>query len=191
MRLGTETNRLARVSLINDQEHFEMGNITEALAKAKLQSGQTQAPFLSDAVAKAQAARAKKLRRARRARIFWTILAPLAFIASVCLIWTEIKGKKVESRVPIEPQEVVVITTAKPQIQRNSPKTPIPSPELQEVVNGWVLGAVLPGTSPRIVFKGRILRIGDAMDSELVFTGLEGQEVLFKDTDGSIYRRRY
>ncbi len=66
-----------------------------------------------------------------------------------------------------------------------------PGAELYRVVQGFVISAVLPGDQPRLMYQGRVVHVGDAMDADLLFAGIQDGQIVFNDRRGAIYVRRY
>ncbi|MBC8012367.1 MAG: hypothetical protein H7067_19980, partial [Burkholderiales bacterium] len=66
-----------------------------------------------------------------------------------------------------------------------------PNAELYRTVNTLVISAVLPGDQPRLMHKGRIVQVGDTLEGELIFAGIQDGQLVFNDRRGAIYVRRY
>jgi hypothetical protein len=175
-----------------------MGKITQALVKAKERTGQTTAPFPlgDDALAKIQLDREKALRKARRSRIFWSILAPPALALTLFVLWSQIKEVRRPTGAASTPSVIVppaagVASPPPPNGKPPEDSAPKPSKALQDTVDDWIIGAVQSGENPRMIFEGRIIHIGDPVNDELTFAGVVGDEILFRDSVGSVYRRKY
>lgn len=66
-----------------------------------------------------------------------------------------------------------------------------PRADLQAQINGWSFAAVMPGERPRLMYQGRVVGVGHRVEGEIVFAGIQGEWLVFNDSRGAIYQRRY
>jgi hypothetical protein len=66
-----------------------------------------------------------------------------------------------------------------------------PRADLQAQINGWSFAAVMPGERPRLMFQGRVVGVGQRVEGDIVFAGIQGEWLVFNDNRGAIYQRRY
>ncbi len=168
-----------------------------------------------DVLAKKEAA----LRRARRMQRFWVALSSLALALTAFIIWTRLQDMKAArmsdtategaeavaseaapvsgapSRVELvseAPLPVVLPTASEEAGLARGEETPAaPRLEVQAEVNALVFTAVLPGERPRLMYKGRIVGVGERVEGELIFAGVHEGRLVFNDAAGAIYLRRY
>lgn len=192
-----------------------MSKIAAALAKAKERTGTTTAPFLvgtpggGGLLPPASGEKEALLRKARRTQRFWLILTSVVAVITTFLIWQRLTPDKsratavASSPPPLsapasEPAAPAHAPLALPP-PKNDPAGTTPAParvvppnaELYRTVNALVISAVLPGDQPRLMHKGRIVQIGDTVEGELVFAGIQDDQLVFNDRRGAIYVRRY
>jgi hypothetical protein len=195
-----------------------MSKIAEALAKAKERTGHTTAPFMSGAPVTPVAVSEKKaaaLRKARRLQRFWLVLSSVALVLTAFILWerfgdieppeavknTTTPSGEVSSPVSERPSRLELVTEAPVPVvlpTENAGEAgsvagtaPEARGELQAVVNAWVFTAVMPGERPRLMYKGRIVGVGERVEGELVFAGIHDGRLVFNDAQGAIYQRRY
>lgn len=190
-----------------------MSKIAEALAKAKERTGTTTAPFLvpggvgaSNPDAPEAKAKAKALRKARNTQLFWIILLSVSAVLTALVIWNRLKTAAL---LPSEPPVVAsdpAPAESPPIVAAPGPVTPTSGPvstvpvtntaaapraDLYNTVNALVITAVLPGESPRLMHQGRIVAVGEPVEGELVFRGVQDGKLVFQDRRGAVYLRRY
>ena len=197
-----------------------MSKIAEALAKAKERTGTTTAPFLTGAHPPGggvplDPAKADKLSRARMRQRFWIILLSIATVLTALLIWKQLKEVRAEpdSSVapppPANPPSTGGDAPSRPTPPLPDPATPAPPlppaepaapavnpaaaprAELHTLVNNLAITAVLPGEKPRLMYKGRIVNVGETVENDLVFAGIREGRLVFIDSRGAPYSRRY
>jgi hypothetical protein len=66
-----------------------------------------------------------------------------------------------------------------------------PRADFQAQINGWSFAAVMPGERPRLMFQGRVVGVGQRVEGDIVFAGIQGEWLVFNDNRGAIYQRRY
>ena len=66
-----------------------------------------------------------------------------------------------------------------------------PRADLQSQINGWSFSAVMPGERPRLMYQGRVVGVGQRVEGEIVFAGIQNEWLVFNDSRGAIYQRRY
>lgn len=198
-----------------------MSKIAEALAKAKERTGTTTAPFLvgppggGGLLPPVPSNKEALLRKARRTQRFWLILTSVVAVITTFLIWQRLTPDKaratavVPSAPPVSapapepaapahaplalppPKTDPAATTTAPAAAPAPARVVPPNAELYRTVNALVISAVLPGDQPRLMHKGRIVQIGDNVEGELVFAGIQDGQLVFNDRRGAIYIRRY
>lgn len=217
-----------------------MSKIAEALAKAKEQTGHTTAPFLrGEAPANSGTISDTKLailRKAKRARIFWMVLAPCSLALTLFVLWSRwdeifpaapapapepaapglsapVKTTPTQAAAP-EQAEVVAHTgrvvvdapvavvlppapdpTASAAGPTDAPAPPPPAipprPEIAVAVGNLVFTAVMPGEKPRLMYRGRVVGVGERVEGEIIFAGIVNGSLVFNDSRGAVYTRRY
>lgn len=186
-----------------------MSKISEALAKAKERTGKTLAPF-SPGDRPHSPAREAALRQARRARRFWAVLLPLAVALTATLLWQRLGTQDDEpapaassdpqapAAGPASPAGHAPVAPSPGAGTRPAPATtvpagpaPAPRAELHRQVAALVITAVQPGEPPRLLYQGRVVPVGETVEGELVFAGLQDGQIVFRDRRGAAYLRRY
>lgn len=191
-----------------------MSKIAQALAKATESTGHTMAPFLRGLPPTEPPGRESKeaeLRRARRRWRFWRWLAFTAFPLTAFILWAQFgvgRHPAASGANPQTEQKAAAAVTAKPAGQVESGASgdaaqgatetggepsagPKSRAEMQAQVQALVFTALMPGSKPRIMHQGRVIGIGDHVGDELVFAGIEDGLLVFKDSAGAVYSRRY
>lgn len=188
-----------------------MSKIAEALAKAKERTGGTAAPFMGGApILTAEAAAQKKasLRRARRRQRFRLILSAGALLATALILWLRFEdelrvkpvstsGAESASEAPASaesPRRVEPVNQAPPTVILPSTEGGMaiePRLTTQGEVDALVFSAVMPGERPRLMYRGRIVNVGERVAGELVFAGIHDGRLVFNDAQGAVYLRRY
>lgn len=179
-----------------------MSKIAQALAKATERTGHTTAPFLTGMPPRELPGRETKEAELRKARIrwrFWRFLAFTSFPITALILWLQFGGtrnhkpdmpttaaaeefKSTSAMGAQNTNRVAIQTDLKPDATRE---------ELQARVRAFVFTALMPGARPRVVYKGRVIEMGDHIDDDLIFGGLQNDQLIFKDAAGEIYLRRY
>ena len=189
-----------------------MSKIAQALTKATERTGHTTAPFLTGLPPIEPPGRASKeaeLRKAKRRWGFWRVVAYVAFPLMVFVLWMQFSdlwrqgaapvGKsktELEAEVAAKSAESALAqgtaASAVPVVpgaeEKAGPKTP---EQVQAQVQALVFTALMPGPRPRIVHLGRVIGVGDKVEDDLVFAGMEEGMLIFKDGAGTVYRRRH
>ena len=191
-----------------------MSKIAEALVKAKERTGTTIAPFFTTGSAGTPAlppvdeAKAKALRKARNTQRFWVALLSVAAILTFLVIWNRLHsdappGPSVANPPPpaaAKPESAPatqVPTAATPKVETPgrdpsaAASSAVPRIETYNAVNALVITAVLPGERPRLMYKGRIVAVGEPVEGELDFAGVQDDRLVFTDRRGAVYTRRY
>ena len=197
-----------------------MSEIANALAKAKERTGQTSAPFMVPGAASVAidparaAAAAAAIRKARRTQRFWFFLIAITLPATAVLVWTRLRpnptseitlpdsglspastnsdaGSSSNTAENISQSPGTTATTSQAQGTTPTSHTPAPRPDLMTRVTALSVTAVMPGEPPRIVIAGRIIRPGQALDADLTFSTVSNGQIVFTDSRGAIYSRRY
>lgn len=164
--------------------------------------------------------KAAALRKARRVQRFWLVLSSVALVLTVVIIWTRLdeakqggvpepaagaataaSGERAPTANPAGPSRVELVTEAPVAVVlpaeggetagANGSAGAAPKVELQAEVNALVFTAVMPGERPRVMYKGRIVGVGERVEGELVFAGIHDGRLVFNDARGAIYTRRY
>lgn len=176
-----------------------MSNIAEALAKAKERTGTTSAPFLLPNVARpvAPIKNDAVLRKARIHHGFWVALLSLALVGTAFVIREKLNSVEAygpgdtaaqTAGVPQENHGTGSPTAVSTPVARDLPAT---REDLYRTVNELVFTAVLPGEKPRLLYQGRIINIGEAVEGQLVFAGTHDGLIEFTDRRGARYTLRY
>lgn len=196
-----------------------MSEIANALAKAKERTGQTSAPFLVPGATPSgidptrAAAAAAAIKKAKRQQAFWVILITIALPATGYIIWTRLRPEKTETVAvnahpepalsPIQPTVEVPVYPTDSTVQTPSPGTPTqpvvttpkpsvaPRADFMTRVANYAITAVMPGEPPRVVVSGKVVRVGQTVDADLTFAGISEGQLVFTDTRGAVYTRRY
>ncbi len=187
-----------------------MSKIAQALTKATERTGHTTAPFLTGlppAEPPGRASKEAELRKAKRRWGFWRVVAYVAFPLTVVVLWMQFgdalrqavfpagkSGKDLEAEVAAKSAEPapVAATSAAAVVSGEEEKGGPKSPEqVQAQVQALVFTALMPGPRPRVVHLGRVIGVGDKVEDDLVFAGMEEGMLVFKDGAGTVYRRRY
>lgn len=195
-----------------------MSEIANALAKAKERTGQTSAPFLVPGAAPVAidptraAAAAAAIRKARRTQRFWIVLIVLTLPATAYLVWSRLRPETTPT-LSLPATGLGDSSASAPGLSATEPTTsqshsspthagsspaqssdrpsPVQKPDFVTRVSALSVSAVMPGDPPRVVIGGRILRQGQALDDDLTFTGVANGQLLFTDSRGAVYTRRY
>lgn len=189
-----------------------MSKIAQALNKATERTGHTTAPFLTGLPPTEPPGRESKeaeLRKAKRRWGFWRVVAFIAFPITVFVLWMQFSDLWRQAAAPVGKSQTALeagvaaksaesalaqgpaapAASAVPGVEEKAgPKSP---EQMQAQVQALVFTALMPGTRPRIVHLGRVIGVGDKVDEDLVFAGMEEGMLVFKDEAGTLYRRRY
>ncbi len=172
-----------------------MSQIAQALAKAK---ERTTAPFAVPG-AHGQAAKPAAAPKVKNTQRTWVILLSIVIVFGGLSMWYS-------GRYKLEPEAVDAGTnpgaaTASSQTgagagagaTASNPANlePVVRPEVQDAINALVISAVMPGQQPRIMLQGRVVAVGQPIDENVVFSGIKADRLLFTDTEGAVYTRRY
>ncbi|MEY4487697.1 MAG: hypothetical protein RIQ79_205 [Verrucomicrobiota bacterium] len=49
----------------------------------------------------------------------------------------------------------------------------------------------MPGSVPRMIMQGRVIKVGEPVEQNLIFSGIKDGNLLFTDQNGAVYTRRY
>jgi hypothetical protein len=157
------------------------------------------------------------LRKARRTQLFWLVLTSVAAVITGFVLWQRLAPEKRPATAPAgaqpasSPSTAHAPTSTAPVPTPSAPAAahvattapagaqPAPAParaippnaELYNTINTLVISAVLPGAQPRLMHKGRIVQVGEPIEGELVFAGLQDGQLMFTDRRGAVYLRRY
>ncbi len=119
----------------------------------------------------------------------------IAGLGTAFLLWDRLRP---EDPAPSPPPRTAARPTpspapvATPATADAPPAAPAaPRVEIQNAVNALVITAVLPGERPRLMYRGRIVAIGEPVAENLVFAGVRDGLLLFTDARGASYSRRY
>lgn len=191
-----------------------MSKIAQALAKATESTGHTTAPFLTGLPPVEPPGRASKEAELRKARLrwrFWRWLAFIAFPLTAFILWAQfgVGRRPTASGANLQTEsKAATAVTEKPvgqvgggasgasaQSAMETGGEPSAGPksrvEMEAQVQALVFTALMPGSKPRIVHQGRVIGIGDHVGEEFVFSGIEDGLLVFKDSAGAVYTRRY
>ena len=194
-----------------------MSKIAEALVKAKERTGTTIAPFFAAGSTGApppppvDQAKEKALRKARNTQRFWVALLSVAAVLTLLVIWNRLNSEAPHGAPVAAAPSPAPSPAAKPEPAAHAQPAPATPPkpettplvlspsassaaprlEIYNVVNALVITAVLPGERPRLMYKGRIVAVGEPVEGELVFAGVQDERLVFNDRRGAIYTRRY
>jgi hypothetical protein len=172
-----------------------MSQIAHALAKAK---EHTTAPFAVPG-APGQAVKPGVAPKIKNTQRTWVVLLSFVIVFGGLSMWYS-------GRFKLEPEGVGAGASAAPGVANpgsgaemgtgsaaSNPVNlePVPHPEVQDRINALVISAVMPGQQPRIVLQGRVIAAGQPIDGTLVFSGIKDDRLLFTDTEGAVYARRY
>lgn len=176
-----------------------MSQIAQALSKAKERTGLTAAPFMVPGAPAPKPVPTKPIPNTQRA---WVVMLSIIMVVGGVAIWYS----GVFSLDQFRSDDPVATTTSTATTQATSTNpattttttgttgTPAQTPvrtEIQDMVNSLLISAVMPGDQPRIMLQGRVVGVGQPVDTDLTFSGLKGDRLLFTDRDGGVYTRRY
>jgi hypothetical protein len=181
-----------------------MSKIAQALAKATESTGHTTAPFLTGLPPSEPPGRETKEAELRKARLrwrFWRWLAFIAFPLTALILWLQFGDARRKPAGGVKPDTKVEVasTTVKSTVPVSAAEAEAPESssvtrsraELQAQLQAMVFTALMPGARPRIVHQGRVIGTGDHVNEEFTFTGVEDGLLMFKDSTGAVYSRRY
>jgi hypothetical protein len=166
-----------------------MSEIAAALAKAKAQAVQDG---LGEAARAQRDAAQRRLEHKRR--WFWGVLGGVVLLAGLGLSLLQLSaGTKPEERIEAaaaKPAAVAQIVAEPVAQEAGNASGPTPRAGIQAVVDQLSFTAVIPGASPRLMYEGRVVNVGEGLAGELIFQGMEGEVLIFKDRFGAEYRRK-
>ena len=65
-----------------------------------------------------------------------------------------------------------------------------PSPILADIVRTLPITGAAAGGSQRLSVRGKIFEPGDTITEGLILQSIENSEIIFRDTEGNLYKRR-
>jgi hypothetical protein len=66
-----------------------------------------------------------------------------------------------------------------------------PSPILADIVRTLPITGAAAGGSQRLSVRGKIFEPGDLVAEGLILQSIENSEIVFRDTEGNLYKRRF
>ena len=163
--------------------------IANALSKARERTGLTSAPFMIPGHAPKAAAIPKYKNTQRR----WVIIMSIVMVVGGAFIWSSNQFGASEKPVKEAPHATASASVQGPAATPDAPQQSRPEPraEIQDLVKSLVISAVMPGTVPRMIMQGRVIKVGEAVEQNLKFSGIKDGNLVFTDEFGAVYTRRY
>lgn len=176
-----------------------MSQIATALAKAKDRPG-TQAPFMVGANAGRSAA-AVAAKKRFSANIIWGIVLALSVGTAGTVYWMSRQADDAAVAEPAAPAASAVAALEPMSanggiVAPGTPTTPAAAlarmTRNESAVRQLSISAVLPGEQPRIMANGKVYHVGDIiLPPEISFAGTDNGQLVFTDTSGNRFTRRF
>lgn len=193
-----------------------MSDIANALAKARAHTGYTAAPFVT--AARKPMASAPAAKSTRNWHIYRLVGATALVACTAIVLGMKLKrstppaNQAATGAAPTIEQGPAIVghgTLSYPAATLQVPPAgalpagpahvptlasnsgAAPRPEVANRVSGLPITAVMPGAEPRFLLDGQVVHAGTKVDAELVFEGLQDGMLVFRDTRGARYGRRY
>lgn len=186
-----------------------MSHIATALAKAKERPGAQAAFVLGGSVPKPTAA----IERRVPVNVIWAIVLGISALSAGGLVWWNLQAEKsTDEGLAIGAPASTTYSThaftpsgqaATPSAAGASAQTAAPVTlsasalaakfaKNDTAVRQLNISAVMPGEQPRIMANGRVYQVGDMIiPPEISFAGTNDGQLVFTDTTGNRFTRRY
>jgi hypothetical protein len=165
-----------------------MSQIANALHKAKERTGLTSAPFMVPGHAPVIVVPPK----VKNVQHIWILLLSVVIVFGGLSMWYSGRFNLSGTDSTPPPATNQNQTTGSGTEKPTKPDTePVSKSETQDIVNSLVISAVMPGSTPRIMMKGHVVSVGQEAESGLTFAGIQGDKLMFTDSGGATYTRRY
>jgi len=168
-----------------------MSQIAQALLKAKEHTGLTAAPFARKGQVPVPVVVPPQVKNTQR---IWTISLSVVIILGVSTAWFSYRVNNAPE-VTSEVNAPLANSALKEPANQADPAKVTgvmkPQTETQDLVNALVISAVMPGEVPRVMIQGSVFRAGQVVEGSLKFTGIKDDVMIFTDSNGVNYTRRY
>ncbi len=165
--------------------------IANALSKARERTGLTSAPFMTQG----RVPKAVVMPKYRNTQRTWVILMTVVMLITIAFIWSSNKLNTNESQVrqPRVKQQYPIVSesSTSPASEEPQPSRPEIKPEIEALIKSFMISAVMPGSVPRIIMQGRVIKVGETVERNLIFSGIKSGNLLFTDENGAVYNRHY